>query len=105
MKRPGWLIAVWAMVGIKLLAHVVTLIITPYGFHRDEFLYLAMGDHLSLWQMDFPPFIAVAANLQRFLLPDALWALRVLPALAGAALVWVAMDTTRRLGSRFGESA
>ena len=100
MKRPGWLIAVWAMGGIKLLTHFVSQIITPYGFHRDEFLYIAMGDHLHLWQMDFPPFIAVAANLQRFLFGDALWAFRVLPALAGAALVWIAMDTARRLGGK-----
>ncbi len=100
MKKPGWLVALWVMVGMKLLAHVVSLMITPYEFHRDEFLYVAMGDHLNLWQMDFPPFIAVAANLQRFLFGDALWALRVLPALAGAALVWLAMDTTRRLGGK-----
>jgi hypothetical protein len=88
------------MVGIKLLTHFVSQTITPYEFHRDEFLYVAMGDHLRLWQMDFPPFIAVAANLQRFLFGDTLWALRVLPALAGAGLVWIAMDTARRLGGR-----
>jgi hypothetical protein len=88
------------MVGVKLLTHFISQIITPYEFHRDEFLYVAMGDHLRLWQMDFPPFIAVVANLQRFLFGDTLWALRVLPALAGAGLVWIAMDTTRRLGGK-----
>jgi len=88
------------MVGIKLSAHLVSQVITPYEFHRDEFLYIAMGDHLRFWQMDFPPFIAVAANVQRLLFGDTLWALRVLPALAGAALIWLAMDTTRRLGGR-----
>jgi 4-amino-4-deoxy-L-arabinose transferase-like glycosyltransferase len=50
--------------------------------------------------MDFPPFIAVAANLQRWIFGDALWGLRVLPALAGAALVWLTMDTARRLGGK-----
>jgi len=75
------------MVGLKLGAHVVSQILTPYEFHRDEFLYVAMGDHLSLWQMEFPPFVAVASNLQRFAFGDTLWGLRVLPALAGAGLV------------------
>jgi Dolichyl-phosphate-mannose-protein mannosyltransferase len=98
-SRPTWRVALFAMVGLKLGMNLVSQIVTPYEFQRDELLYAAMGDHLRLWQMDFPPFIAVAANLQRFLFGDALWALRVLPALAGAALIWVAMDVARRLGA------
>ena len=96
----GWRLARWVMVGLKLLAHAVSQAVTPYGVHRDELLYVAMGDHLRLWQMDFPPFIALVANLQRFLFDDTLWGLRVLPALAGAALVWITMDVTRRLGGQ-----
>jgi 4-amino-4-deoxy-L-arabinose transferase-like glycosyltransferase len=88
------------LLGIKLVAHAVTLIITPYEVHRDEFLYLAMGDHLNLWGMDFPPFIAILANVQRFLFGDHLWSIRVFPALAGAVLVWLAVDTARRLGGK-----
>jgi 4-amino-4-deoxy-L-arabinose transferase-like glycosyltransferase len=89
-----------AFVGAKLLLHLVSQVLTPYEFHRDELLYLAMGDHLQLYRMDFPPFIALAANLQRALLGDHLWAIRVLPALAGAAVLWLAIDATRRLGGR-----
>jgi 4-amino-4-deoxy-L-arabinose transferase-like glycosyltransferase len=87
-------------VGLKLALHLVSQLITPYAVHRDELLYLAMGDHLQLYRMDFPPFIAIAANLQRGLLGDHLWSIRVLPALAGAALIWIAVDATRRLGGR-----
>ncbi len=90
------------MVGLKLAAHTWSQVVTPYGIHRDELLYVAMGDHLRLWHMDFPPFIALAANLQRLLFGNVLWGLRVLPALAGAALIWVTMDITRRLGGRVG---
>ncbi|HSG06921.1 MAG TPA: glycosyltransferase family 39 protein [Longimicrobiales bacterium] len=100
MKGPGWRVALWVMVGFKLLAHLVSQVVTPYEVHRDEFLYVAMGSHLRLWHMDFPPFIAVAANIQRFLFGDVLWGLRVLPALAGACLIWITMDVTRRLGGR-----
>ena len=100
MKRPAWFTALWGMVGLKLLIHFVSQVVSPYEIHRDELLYAAMGQHLRLWHMDFPPFIAVAANLQRLLFGDTLWGLRVLPALAGAGLVWVTMDVARRLGAR-----
>jgi 4-amino-4-deoxy-L-arabinose transferase-like glycosyltransferase len=89
-----------SFVGVKLLLHLLSQVITSYEFHRDELLYLAMGDHLRLYGMDFPPFIALAANLQRALLGDPVWAIRVLPAIAGAAVLWLAIDATRRLGGR-----
>ena len=31
-----------------------------FGFHRDELLYFAMGDHLDFLHMQFPPLIAAA---------------------------------------------
>jgi hypothetical protein len=34
----------------------------PTGFHRNEMLYFAMGDHLELFWMQFPPMIAVLAQ-------------------------------------------
>lgn len=70
-----------------VLGHVLLNVVTPFGVHRDEFLYLAMGDHLRLWRMDFPPFIALLANAQRALFGDALWAIRLASALAGGALI------------------
>lgn len=55
---------------VKLLAHFLTVAVTPYGVHRDEFLYLAMGEHLRLWGMDFPPAIALLAKAARGLFGD-----------------------------------
>src|SRR5487761_2268979 len=59
-----------------LLLHFVTVALTPYGLHRDEFLYLAMGQHLRFWGMDFPPAIAVLAKVARGLWGDTLFAVR-----------------------------
>jgi hypothetical protein len=50
------------LAGLKLALHVAVNLITPYEFHRDELLYLAMGRHLRLWSMDFPPAIALLAK-------------------------------------------
>src|SRR5262245_55709802 len=57
---------------IKLALHVAVNARAPYGVHRDELLYLAMGRHLRLWGMDFPPAIAVAAEVSRTLLGESL---------------------------------
>ena len=82
---------------MKLGLHLVVSIITPYELHRDELLYLAMGRHLRLWAMDFPPAIAVLAELAR--VPgDTLVAIRLVPALAGAAVLIMAAVLARELG-------
>lgn len=83
---------------LVLVAHVATNLYTPYGVHRDELLYLAMGRHLRLWGMDFPPFIAIVAEAERGLLGDSLAALRLLPALAGTGTVLLAGLAARDLG-------
>lgn len=80
--------------------HCVVNYFSPYEIHRDEFLYLAMGEHLKLWQMDFPPFIAVAARASHQWFGDSLVAVRFFPALAGGLLMLVAIDATRRLGGK-----
>lgn len=77
--------------------HVATNVFTPYGVHRDEFLYLAMGRHLQLWQMEFPPFIALLAQMSA-ILGDSLVAIRIFPALAAGALVLFAALIARELG-------
>ncbi|MEJ2311366.1 MAG: glycosyltransferase family 39 protein [Gemmatimonadales bacterium] len=83
---------------MKLLLHAGTNLFGPYEFHRDEFLYMAMGQHLRLWQMDFPPFIAMLSEATRFLLGDSLVALRLPPALMSTALLVIAALAARELG-------
>lgn len=91
-----WLVAVF--VALKLAIHFATIAFTQYGIHRDEYLYLAMGRHLRLWRMDFPPFIAMLAEGVRAIFGDTLLAVRIAPALAGAALVLLAALLARELG-------
>jgi hypothetical protein len=63
---------------------------TPYGVQRDEFLYFSMGEHLRFWRMDFPPAIAVLANLSRAVFDHTLAAVRVFPAVEGTILLLLA---------------
>ncbi len=95
-----------AFASVKLLTHVAVNATTGFGFQRDEFLYFSMGNHLRLWQMDFPPGIAIAANLVRALLGDSLVATRMVPTIAGTALLVMAVLIARELGGgRFAQAA
>jgi hypothetical protein len=85
----------WVLLLVTFAGHEVVNLISPYGFQRDEFLYLAMGDHLRWWRMDFPPFIALASNITRGLFGTAIWSIRLLPALAAALVVVMAAVTVR----------
>ena len=83
---------------MKLIAHFATNLFGPYEIHRDAFLYFAMGEHLSLWRMDFPPFIGMLSEVTRFTLGDSLFALRLPPALMSTGLVVIAALTAREMG-------
>ncbi len=100
MKDNKMALAVWLLAVSVLLLHVAVNIWSPYGFHRDEFLYIAMGDHLRFWKMDFPPFIGIIANVSRAVLGESLAAIRFLPAVAAAFLIWLSGDVARRLGGK-----
>ena len=52
-----------------------------FEFHRDELLYIAMGNHLAWGYLEVPPGIAVVAAVSRELLGDSLFAVRFLPSL------------------------
>src|SRR5215217_4933019 len=80
----------------KLLVHLLTN--GNYGYFRDEFYYVAAGERLDLGYVDFPPLVAIVANVSRFLLGDSPMALRFLPALAGALVVVLAGLMARELG-------
>ena len=83
---------------VKLGLHLVANVFGGYEFHRDEFLYLAMGEHLRLFGMDFPPAIGLAARIVKVTLGDGLLAIRTVPALLSTAVIVIALLTARDLG-------
>ncbi|MGB8519004.1 MAG: glycosyltransferase family 39 protein [Candidatus Tumulicola sp.] len=68
-----------------------------YGYFRDELYFIACAKHLAWGYVDQPPFVALAAWLSA---PAGyhLVALRLLPALAAGATVYVAIALARELG-------
>lgn len=84
-----------AVAGTKLLLHLY--VNTIYGFHRDELLYLALGQHPDWGYWSNPPLIGGLGWLVQSL-GGALWEVRLLPTLAGCGLVVLAAAMARELG-------
>lgn len=80
----------------KLFLHIFTSV-RNYGYFRDELYYLDMARHLDWGYVDAAPLIAVYARIA-LLMGGSLAALRIIPALAGTALVALSMLIARQFG-------
>lgn len=92
-----------------LAAAYVVLLLAPnlfgeYGYFIDELYYVACTERLAFGYVDHPPLSIWLLWVSRTLLGDSQLALRVLPALAGAAAVVLTGRMAWRLGARgFGQ--
>ncbi len=92
-----------AFAALKLILHAVA--ISRFGYFRDELYYIACSKHSAWGYVDQPPLSIALLALQRRLLGDSLPALRLLPALAGAATVVVTGLLARAFGGgRFAQA-
>src|SRR5258708_5440016 len=71
-----------------------------YGYFRDEFDYMACGDHLAWGYVDQPPLVPFLVKISRLVLGDSLRSIRIVPALATSAAVILTAMIARELGGR-----
>src|SRR5215510_13629391 len=83
---------------IALLVHFLTN--GRYGYFRDELYYIACARHLAFGYVDQPPLSILLLRLSEALLGSSLFAIRLLPALAGPATVAITGLIARELGGR-----
>lgn len=88
--RPVLVIAAAVM-----LVHLV--VATRYGWHRDEFYYVASGRHLAWGYPDQPPLTPLLARVAASL-PGGVLPLRIVAIAAQAATLVLAALTARELG-------
>jgi hypothetical protein len=84
------------IVAVKLLLHLLT--VARYGIFRDEMYYLACSRHMAWGYVDHPPLTVWIAWFSRVALGDSPLGVRLLPILAGAAVVWLAGALAREMG-------
>jgi hypothetical protein len=94
----GGMLAVLAIALAKLVLHCVFN--NRYGYFRDEFDYLACGNHPAWGYVDQPPLIPMLAKASRVFLGESLRAVRFLPALASSSALVLAAMIAREFGGR-----
>jgi hypothetical protein len=84
------------IVAAKLLLHLS--VVARYGIFRDEMYYLACSRHMAWGYVDHPPFTVWIAWFSRVVLGSSPLGVRLLPIVAGAAVVWLAGALAREMG-------
>ena len=97
-RDPSELAVIVSFTAIALLVHLLTN--GRYGYFRDELYYIACARHLAYGYVDQPPLSILVFRLSQLLLGDSLFAIRLLPALAGAAIVALTGIIAREIGGR-----
>ena len=96
--RRGTVTLICAFAAAKLLFHLTVNLFAGYEIFRDELYYLACADHLAWGYVDQPPLSIFLLAAVRAVLGESLFALRLVPALAGAGVVLLTGLLARELG-------
>lgn len=99
-SSPGRLSSGYVLIAAVALVRVLLYLVAAphYGYFRDELYYLACGEHPAWGYMDQPPLIAWVAWLLEHSIGTSLYALRLLPMLAGVGTIVLTGLLARKLG-------
>jgi hypothetical protein len=89
---------IWAVALADLLFHIYFN--NRYGYFRDEFDYIACGNHLAWGYVDQPPLIPFLVRICRAVLGDSLRSIRFIPALTTSLLIVQTAVLARELGGK-----
>jgi 4-amino-4-deoxy-L-arabinose transferase-like glycosyltransferase len=96
LSSVSWVIMIGA--SVKFALH---LYMAPgYGFFFDELYTIALSRHLAFGYVDLPPLVPALVALSRFLLGESLFALHIIPALAGSFTLVFACLITKEFGGK-----
>jgi MFS family permease len=94
-KRKYWILAAIFMAA-KLCLHLFTF--SGYELHRDELLYFNMGSHPAFGYLTVPPVTGWFAFLVKNIFGHSVFGIKLIPALFGAATLFIVAKTVRELG-------
>lgn len=95
----------YLLAAFSVSIQLLPLLNSQYGYFRDELYYIACAKRLAFGYVDHPPLAPFLLRLVMTTLGDSILAIRLLPALAAAATVFLTGVIARRLGgSTFAQS-
>jgi hypothetical protein len=94
----GGMLVVTFLAAAKFLFHLYFN--NRYDYFRDEFNYIACGNHLAWGYVDHPPLIPFLLKLCRIVFGDSLRSIRLIPAVAASIIVVQAAMIARELGGK-----
>lgn len=96
----GDLSVIFYMSLFRLCLHLIVNLCCAYGYFRDELYYLACSDHLALGYVDQPPLSIFILKLNTLIFGTSIVGIRLLPAIAGAATVFITGLLTFEMGGK-----
>ena len=72
---------------LKLLLHLFAN--SNFGFHRDELLYKALGQHMDWGYNEVPPFVAGVSYLTDLISSESVFISRLFPTLFSCAIIFI----------------
>lgn len=91
-------VVIGGFVFLKLCIHLYLNFFNAFGIFRDEFYYLACAKRLAAGYVDHPPLSVLILKINTMLFGDSLFAIRLVPALAGALTVLFTALLVKRFG-------
>jgi hypothetical protein len=83
---------------LNLIIYLITQAFFAYGLFRDEFYYLACANRIQLGYVDQPPLSIYILSVWKSLFGDAMFVIRIVPAIISSATVFMIGLFTMRLG-------
>ena len=101
LKKIKWSSTDWVILLGAVIKFTLHMFMAPgYGYFGDEFYTIALSRHLAFGYVDLPPLVPLLVAGSQAILGQSLFALHIVPALAGAlTLVFVCL-ITREFGGK-----
>jgi hypothetical protein len=96
-KIPAPMLIILIFSAARLIIHLMTNIFGGYGYFRDELYYIACSERLDIGYVDHPPLSIYILWLNRIIFGDSIFALRLIPAVCAAAVVYLTGLITLKL--------
>ena len=99
MFKGGWRRVDPVILAIALFNIAVRLLVYDnLEYHRDELLYLALGQHPDFGYATVPPLIGWISWMLQHVFPNSLFAIRLFASVLGGVLIFLTADIARELG-------